>query len=60
MKHLYCIRVVSSINGKDNLAREKKKLVIEAETASELVLLQRAIEDGIIKKANDVTFTIEK
>jgi hypothetical protein len=42
------------------LAREKKKLVIEAETASELILLQRAIEDGIIKKANDVTFTIEK
>jgi hypothetical protein len=42
------------------LAREKKRLVIEAETASELVLLQRAIEDGIIKKANDVTFIIEK
>lgn len=42
------------------LAREKKKLVIEAETASELILLQRATEDGIIKKANDVTFTIEK
>ncbi|MDI6917630.1 MAG: hypothetical protein QMC80_07530 [Thermoplasmatales archaeon] len=42
------------------LARDKKKLVVEAETASELVLLQRAMEDGIIKKSNDVTFTIEK
>lgn len=42
------------------LARDKKRLVLEAETASELILLQRAKDDGILKNVSDVIFSVEK
>ncbi len=45
---------------KTYLARDKKRFVIEAETASELILLQRVEDDGILKKVSDVIFSVEK